>query len=234
MARGLGRNHLTAVVLAVTGLGMALHAEAQSAPRNTISSEGTATVDAAPNFAGFWLHKTVTGASMAEATRTATGWRGVLSERFKSWEGPPKSIEVSDVSIADATQPIVKLSAYIKFDASRFAAPDEGPQVFARLCDDLLAVAKEQGAQLEGPVLGLDAPETLEQAAVARAMEQALPPAAGAAAIMRTQIASVESVEILSIAWNRDFRSKAPQPQVRRVTCTARVKVTYTYGVTGG
>lgn len=195
-----------------------------------IQSEGVATVEAAPDFAGFWIHKTSTGATLTEAIAGVKGFAQALDEQLDAAGlAEPATKAVSDVSIANVNEPTAKVSARLLFPARRFASPEDGLDQFAQLVAGLQAAAKALGGDLEGPYFTVQAEEEIVQTAVARAVEQALPAAVGAARVMRTRIDSVDTVEVTAVNWNQEPDTRAPQPQVRRVTCTARVKVRYIF-----
>jgi uncharacterized protein YggE len=72
-------------------------------------------------------------------------------------------------------------------------------------------------------------PTAIEQGAVARAVENAYPHAEAVALVMKAQITALNRVVIDQIAWNADPSSRAAQPDCSRLTCTARVKVSYAF-----
>jgi uncharacterized protein YggE len=200
-----------------------------SPPPATILTEGTATVDALPDYADFWLQRTVTADTVAEAMAAARAFPTAIQDAIEAHELKPDRATASDFSIPEASQGVVKTAVMLRFPVNEYTTADDGPERFAELCDTLQTMATENECKLEGPFFGVNARDTMQEAAIARAIEQALPPAEAAARIMQSRIQTVDHVEILSIAWNRELESRAPQPQIRRVTCTARVKVRYTY-----
>ena len=80
---------------------------------------------------------------------------------------------------------------------------------------------------LEGPFLGVEERAPVEQAAIAMATENAYPHAEAVASVMTADIAAVEKVTVVDVAWNRDPATRTTQPDIRHVTCTAKVKVSY-------
>lgn len=222
----LGIGLWLALLAAATGF-----AQDQVPAGGYIESEGVATVDAAPDEVSFWLHKAATGASVAEAVYAASQFVVVLDAALEETELPePSSVEASDVALEDVNRAVANVSAEVTFASRAFLGAEGDVSAFGQLCQRVLDLAAKLDATVEGPVFAVHAREELVQSAVARAVEQALPAAMGAARVMRTRIDSVDTVEVREVVWNRDPESQAAQPQIRRVTCTARVKVRYLFG----
>jgi uncharacterized protein YggE len=195
-----------------------------------IESAGTATVDAYPDNIEFWLQRTAEGNAAAEAIYAASQLESQLAAQLKTTELPtPTASDVSEVSFLDANKPSAKSTAHLVFSARAYANPKTGLTDFGALCDGMVAFAQSLNCKLEGPSFSSEAKNDLEQTAVARAVEQALNGALGAARVMKTRIDSVDTVTVEDIAWNKDPESRAAQPQVRRVTCTAKVRVRYLF-----
>lgn len=195
-----------------------------------IESDGVATVESPPDYVEFWLHKTAQGATAAETVAAAALFETQLDDQIKTAEWPaPSSKEVSEMSFGDINRPAAKVSAHLTFSARPFANPKTGLADFAKLCDGMTALAKTLACTIEGPFFSVAAKSETEQAAVARAVEQALAPALGAAQVLKTRIESVDSVVVKEVVWNREPDTRAAQPQIRRVTCTARVHVKYLF-----
>jgi len=139
---------------------------------------------------------------------------------------------VSGIHVPDMEAAEASVSAKLRFNAVRFTDAKEGPALFAELCDQVRALAESLAIPRgfrEGPFLGLADTEPVERAAVALAVENAYPVAEAAADVMGAQIDSVLSVKVLDVTWNKDETWRAPLPDLKFTTCTARVHVTYTF-----
>jgi len=194
-----------------------------------IESEGAATVDASPSYVEFWLHLKASSATIVEAVQGVSGLDASLRAAAADRELAPLSILVSSPAVASMDPPEAKASAQVLFDATRFANLETGPREFAGLCDKVAALAKSLDCTVEGPIFTVADPDVLEQNAVARAVENALPAAEGAAQVMGGYLALVENVEVTSVAWSPEADSRVPQPEIRRVSCTAKVRVVYSF-----
>lgn len=203
-------------------------------PFGTIESRGVATVDAAPDYVEFWLHRSFSGATLAEAVEGASGFGAQVDAWLKEHDLEPAEATLSEVAVPTLDESSATVSAYIRFPATSFRSEDDGLAAFATLCDQMRALAQAVGAAVDGPRFGVDAAETMEETAVARAIEMALPHAAAAARIMQARIDRVSHVEIEEVVWNQEPDTPVAQPQVRRITCTARVRVVYGFGPTAG
>lgn len=222
---------LGSVAVLLVGLAASATAQDEQPPNsNSIVSEGTATVEAAPDYIEFLLVRSVTAASAAEAVYNASQLEGQLDAALKASDLPtPSSREVSGVSFTDVNNPHAASSANVVFPARAYADPKTGLADFAALCDNMVAFAEILSCTVEGPRFSVAAKEELEQSAVARAVEQALTPALGAAMVMKTRIESVDSVEVKELVWNKEPEPRAVESQVTRVTCTAKVRVRYLF-----
>lgn len=207
-----------------------LAAAAVTQPTATIESEGIGTVEAAPDYAEFWLHRRAAGKSVAESAQNMKAFEAALQKELTDRQLTPLETRFSSLAVPNAANLETKQSVRLRFSVAKFSNTEDGPAQFAKLCDDVLALAWAVQCIPEGPILGVSNTKPLEQAAVALAAEKAYPAAEAMALVMKMQIFSVDNAKVLSIVWNQDPHSKAPQPDIRRVTCTARVQVCYSYG----
>ncbi len=192
-----------------------------------VESEGTATVDAVPDYVEFWLHLKAPGATVADAVQATTGLDAALKTALDEREVIPFSIMISGPAVTGLEPPEAKSSAQLIFEAEKFMNIEVGAKEFAALCDKLNSAAKSLKCAIEGPVFTVDEPDQIEQAAVARAVENAHPAADGAAQVMGGYLALVESVQVLGISWDAPEKSHTPYPEIRRAICTANVHVVY-------
>jgi len=195
---------------------------------STIQTEAEATVDSAPSHVEFRLQKTSTGESLAAAVSDAIAFEPALRKHIEERELSIRDLQFTSVGQPKLDAKQATVVARIRVSTAAYSASTDGAVELAQLCDSMLDLAKTLGATIEGPSFGVDNPETLEQSAVTRAVELAYPNAEAAASILRGQITAVDQVAILSSEWNKISDDIAVQPDIRRVTCTARVRVTYT------
>lgn len=199
---------------------------------SVIETDAEATIDSVPTYVEFTLSKTLSAASLAEAVTEAMQFEPKLREQIDEQALSTKQLSFSSVIIPTANSRDVSVQARLRFSTVAFTANTDGLLEFARLCDKVSEMAKTAGATLEGPEFGVDTPAAVEQAAVGRAIEMAYPNAEAAAAIMRGQILAVDRVTILSVTWGKAAEQASTQSDVRRVACTAKVRVTYAFGPT--
>jgi len=204
-------------------------AAGQMGPVSTIQSTGTASVDVPPDHVDFWLHKEAGGATFVEAMQTVLQFGPVVRKTLAKQEVGAFDLTLSAPAIADIAVKGARVSAQIRFSMNPFSNRETGPEQFAGLCDKMAALAEALECYIEGPMLGVQDPGAVEQDATALATENALPVAQATAELMNAQISAVEHVIIEACAWNAAPDTRAPLPDVRRLTCTARVHVTYAF-----
>jgi hypothetical protein len=217
------------VTVLAASLAMTFAAVGQEAPVSTIETEGVAVLDTAPMYAEFWLHAQPQGQTLAEAAEGALGFEPAIRKEIQARELTPSELTFSGVAIPSVQAKEARISVRIRFSASAFNSPTEGPRQFALLCDKIAALAAALSCKAEGPFLGVDDPESVEHAGVARATEKAYPAAKAAAQIMNGQIIAVDKVAVQDVTWNKAPGVNAAQPDIRRLTCTVRVKVQYVF-----
>jgi len=201
----------------------------QEAPLSLIESRGIATVDALPGHVDFWLHRRAGAETLVEATEKALSFHDELREQLQTRNLKHMDLTFSGVAIPDLASKTVHVSARIRFNAGAFSTAEEGPQQFAALCDTIIDLAKALQCEVAGPTLGVADPEAVAEAAIARALEKAYPAGKAAAQVMNGQIVAVDTVKVLGTEWNAAPDSKATQPDIRRMTCTAKVTVVYAF-----
>lgn len=204
---------------------------AQDAPITVIETEGKATVSAAPVYADFWLHfdaaDTTFGAAMNQAEQLEARLREAIAARSIT----PNDILVSGPAVPDVNVVQITVSARLRYNMSSFVSAETGGRQFAALCDKMADLAKDIGAVAEGPILSMQNPEAIVRSAVAKATESAYPTAEAVATELKTPIFAVASVHVIGVTWNTEEDTRAPQPTLRRITCTATVRVSYEVGV---
>lgn len=219
--------HALRTFLAVTA--SCAMAQGDAEPLHTIANEGTATVSAEPTHADFWFTSSATGENLRAAAETALAFEEKLKKSFESNELEPASTTVSGLGIPDLHVNKALVSARVRFSLSLYSDAEKRSLSFASLCDTIRKVGESLRCSTEGPFLGIDDPEAVEQEAVARATENAFHRADTAANLMNSQIFDVQEVVVLSVEWNPPGDPLPAQPDVMRLTCAARVKVVYRY-----
>ena len=204
----------------------------QEAPLSLIESEGVATVDALPGYVDFWLHRRAEGETLAQATDAALEFQEQVREQLQTRHLKHMDLTFSDVAIPALDPKVAHVSARVRFNATSFSTAEEGPQQFAALCDTIIDLAAALKCAAEGPTLGATDADAVKEAAIARAIEKAYPAGKAAAQIMNGQVVAVDRVVILGTQWNAAPDTRATQPDIRRITCTAKVKVIYAFAAT--
>ncbi len=216
-------------VIVLCGVCAAGTAVAQEAPISTIDSEGVATVDAVPSYVEFWLHLQAKGGSVAEAVAKAVKFEPALRQEIQTRELAPTQLVFSSVAVPDLVAKEADISARLRFSAAPFTTTENGIAQFALLCDKIAALAGALECQPEGPTLGTEEAQSVQDTAISRAVEKAYAGGKAAAEVMSGQIIAVDHVAIGETVWNKAPGVSARQPDIRRLTCTARVQVTYAF-----
>lgn len=202
---------------------------AQEGAVPVILSRGEATVDTIPTYADFWLHKKASGETNLEAVEKASDLETRINKELETRSLSPKEAVLSGMAFGEAASREASVSVRLRFNATPFSTATEGPKDFAKLCDTLNELATALGCDLQGPKLGTTDEQSVSDAAVARAVEKAYAGARAAAEIMEAQIFAVNSVEVVGLVWNAAPDAASVQPDIRRLTCTATVKVGYAF-----
>lgn len=205
------------------------YAAAQNDSLSTIDAAGEASVSTQPDYVDFWLTFRATANTFEESARKAVPFEENLTKALEKKELVPASVVVSGLSIPSMNVPEAVVSARVRVQLLRFSPDEDKGVAFGALCDTIAGIAKTLGCAVEGPELQSDERETLEQDAVARATENALYRADAIAALMDSEIYAVQSVSVLDVKWSSATGEKDTLPDLKRITCTARVKVVYRY-----
>ncbi|MCP4644921.1 MAG: hypothetical protein GY851_31055 [bacterium] len=195
----------------------------------TIDSPGHATMESPADHVEFLFDLRAKGPTAAEAMRGVVGFKQTLTSEIDARQLSPMLLEVFGPTVPDVAKPEVHAAARVRFSAAPFRESDTGPVAFASLCDALRTIAGRLNCVLTGPVMGVNEKGAVEQMAVAKAIENAYTPAEGAAAIMRSQVISVERVTIDGISWTAPLEPGLPSPGPSKALCTADVTVTYAF-----
>jgi len=203
------------------------------APVSTIETEGVAVVDAVPTYVEFWLQARCQGNTIAEATEAALRFEPAVRKVLKDAELNTTALSFTGVAVPTVQRKEAHISARVRLSASTYMSAEEGPRLFALLCDKMTGLAGALSCTIEGPALGVDDKESIEAAAIGRATEKAYMPAKAAAQVMNGQIVAVDTVSVYSLVWNKAPDVLATQPDLKKLTCTATVKVTYAFSSVG-
>jgi uncharacterized protein YggE len=194
----------------------------------TVQSVGVATDAAVPDYVEFWFHYEGTGETLQETVAAARAFAEAFPTAVEERGLTPLEMRVSRVAVPDANRANAYVTARLRL-ALGGADAQATDTAFAAACEAARGLAAQHGAVLEGPSLGVSDPAPFERSAIGRAVENAYPHAEAVTDVLGARIIAVQSVEVLDVRWNRDPEAKGAQPDVGRVTCTARVRLTYTY-----
>ena len=206
-----------------------LGAWASAQTMSTIQSTGTATVEVPPEHVEFWLHREVKAESFSEAIKSVLLFGPALRKAMAERELLHYELDLSGPAIPLIGMPGARVSARLRFSMNPFNTREKGPALFAELCDQMTALAEQMDCLIEGPILGVDDRKAVEHNAIALATENALPVAQSVADLMNAQIAAVDHVAIEEPVWNEPPDDRALLPDLWRMTCTARVHMTYAF-----
>lgn len=214
----------TTVCLLAATLCAAAHAQTQP---TVIESVGEATIFTAPTQADFWIHLVASGETARESMDAAEQFERRLREALASKSITPSETMVSAPAVGNAGEPLVDVSARLRFNMGAYRSAETGARQFATLCDNLRTVAEQVGTSIEGPFLRLgDETPTVRQA-VAKATENAYSAAESIAQELNSRVFAVSSASITEIRWNADEDLRGAQPTIRQLACTAVVRVVY-------
>lgn len=218
---------------------IALRALAQEGIVSYVEADGEATIFAPPSHAEFIVEfvnapagKQADGIepgplSNAASTSAVEASVAAFRKSLNDLDLHPVEFEVSTPAVRDAAAAKVSSVARLRFSVAGFANPDTGPGQFADLCDKLNGAAKGAGAAVTGPVFEVDDKEALIRNAATQATTNAYPAGDAIALALSGRIEYVEMVKVNEIVWNRKFEDKVIEPNLKQVSCTAKVRVTY-------
>jgi hypothetical protein len=171
-----------------------------------------------------------TGDTAAEGAEKALQFPDALRKAVKDAAIDTDTLVFSGIGVPDMNQPRAVVSAELSIPLLRFATARDKTLAFAAFCDSVRGVAAQAGSRVEGPILRIDAEQTIEQQAIARATENALYKADAVAAIMKARIYEVERVMVRDVVWDQPIADGPPfTPDITRIACSARVTVVYRF-----
>lgn len=194
-----------------------------------IESEGLATVETNPDYVEYRMHFRGRAETLSGSIQLATAFETRLKEELETRELSPIDATVWGPTLPDLSQPEAQATARLRFSTGPFRDLEEGPGMFAQLCEAVMSLGQSLGASVSGPTMGVLKEEPLRQAAVERAVEEAYSDAEAAARINNAQIVAVQRIQILSVSFGDRPDAPGVKNDYRRLPCTARVRVTYSY-----
>jgi uncharacterized protein YggE len=200
---------------------------AQEVSVTLIESTGVGTVYAVPTHVHFWVHRELEGEKVEEAAARAEALVSELRVAIEATELPRAVLEASAPAVTELSKRRVLSSVSVRFPLQQYTEAEKAARTFGALCDTMLEVARTVEGTLSGPVLEAEDRDTLVNQAVLLATENAYPAAAAAAEALKSGFYSVDSVRIDAITWNETPGSEALEPNLRRVSCTASLRVVY-------
>ncbi len=198
-----------------------------------VESTGKATVYAPPATVSFWLHRTAREASMEGSMARAQALEKEVRAALTENELSPLLVEAIAPAVIHLTDNMVIASLHLQFSMTPYASPRSGPGQFARLCALVANMAKALECEAQGPLLEAGDESAMIKAATIQATENAYLPASGVAQALKSTIYAVDTVVVDEVRWNKPLRSEAVEPNLRQVSCTVTVRVTYSLGSRG-
>lgn len=139
----------------------------------------------------------------------------------------PVEFEITPPTIRPGLASLVTATARMRFSLAGFSNPDTGPGQFADLYDKLVLLSNASRGSLSAPSFEVDDKESIVRSAVTQATTNAYPTGDAIALALSGRIDSVEAVKVSEVIWNRKVNDVAIEPNLRQVSCTAKVHVTY-------
>ncbi|MCK5642983.1 MAG: SIMPL domain-containing protein [Gammaproteobacteria bacterium] len=227
----LHMRRVTALSIAAAALFLAappcLANDARETVITLVESTGTGTIQTVPSHAEFWFHKQPKAESLEQALADAEQFGAELQAQFNTHKLRPIATEVSAPAVTSLSEKTAAASAQVTFPLLAFAKSGTGARAFGTLCDTLSNIAKKLNVTLNGPFPETAQKDEIIRQAIALATENAYPPAEAAAEALDSIFYAVDTVQIVKIHWNRTPDSEAAEPNLRRITCTAEIRVVY-------
>lgn len=202
----------------------------ETAPLPVIQNIGEATVSEIPNTAVFTLKKTYTAASYAEAMQAASSFEPNLRKYLTEVELHFSDLAVQAPTVGGLEDISVTVTAELQVPLMTLASAEEANGHFGKICDKMRALVEKFGCTLQGLRFDTNDRKAILKSAVAGATENAYAAAEAAANALALPIHSVDSVEVLEVKWDTEPDPQKNTVTLRRIACTAKVRVTYTLG----
>ncbi len=208
--------------------GMSQWASGQTETPPAVDSSGRATIEVAPEFVEFNLALRESGASLEASTQRVLKFEEDLRQALEDLDLPTGVIQMSGVQTGDMDRTAATVHARLRFAFAPASTPSDRARKLASLADRLKKAARALNFEIHGTSFGVEDKETVEQEAVARATENALYKSDAVASLMNASIVAVRSVSVLDVRWgDQDSDMPGSGSDVKRILCTARVRVVY-------
>ena len=207
---------------------LALCAGVRAAEPPTIVNQGEATLLATIGQVEFVFVRHFIGATLEESVTACQTFLKAAPQAIRGSELQPVELRTSPPLITSLADHQTRAVVTVRFGMAAFNAAKTGPTQFAALCDKLAGVAQTMKATLSAPVFYPAEEDAVEMAAVARATENAYPPAEAVAQAVKSSIIAIESVEVVDLEWQQQPDKQFGE--VPQLGCLARVRVTYVLG----
>jgi uncharacterized protein YggE len=196
-----------------------------------VISRGKAVVEAAPDYAEFWLEYAAEASTAQEAVARLADAEQTVSAAFEEEGVAPPEIEATGIIVENIQMPRAAAEVRVRFPLPAGNNAAQAADALAAASDAAAAVAERtQAGDIMGPELGVEDRGSVERAAVGQAMAEAYPAAEAAANAMRAQPARITEASVERVTWGTQDAPHDERPTTRRLTCAAVVRVTYRTG----
>jgi len=214
---------LRSLFILILSLGVATAAFASEQP--VIVNTGEAVVLTLPGTVEFMFVRHFSGETLQNAIEQCNAFIEAAPQAIRGSELQPTEIQISPPIFTSLEQRQVGALLHARFSMAIFNTAKTGPLQFAALWEKLAALATTMKCALSDPEFIAGDPESVMADAVARATENAYPPAEAIAVAVKTNIYAVDKVEVLAIEW--DQKPENQTADVPQIACKAKVQVTY-------
>ena len=190
-----------------------------------IVNMGEASVLINPGLVEFKFIRHFIGETLEDAIAQYNAFIEAAPQAVRGSELQPTEIATAPPIITSLEQKQVQASFRVCFSMAVFNTAKTGPLQFAALCDKLSALAGTMSCTLAPLEFVASDTEIVMAEAVARATENAYPPAEAVALAVKTNIYAVDRVDVVSIEWEQQPEDQATE--VPQMACHAKVQVTY-------
>jgi uncharacterized protein YggE len=193
----------------------------------TITSIGEASESAIPTLVEFYITGTFSDTTTSNAIDKANSFPNDFRKLLKDQDldGSQLSFRLPRIEIAAIRSITVK--GILRLNIPSATESQEQVSKYVALCDQINILTKSIGATLKEPRLLVPNPEIIEQETLKHATENALYKADAIAQILGSKIYEVNSVNILELKWHTDSTNVKTTPGLDKLTCSAKVSLTY-------
>jgi hypothetical protein len=216
-------------IIAIVLVTLAVHSIciAQEPESSFIISDGVGTVYTPPSHVAFWLHFSLPEGDLRRGLAAAKPIEGKLREFFANRELRPVATDIHPPHVASLKESRSEVTVELRFSMAGLMGGETGAAKFGELCEEIKVLGKKLVCSVSEPTMVIAEKNVAIQEAVHEATKQAFTAASGAAAALGSEIRTVERVKVLEITWNDPPDTEAAYPNIERVACTVRVRVTY-------